>query len=757
MSEEIKLSKLRNMANMPVEETFQGILRVSNYKEIENNIPDDFLNSEYYGKDESATWNDTEQNTHLAYYGNISRFVKGDNDKYYRNLKLPVTDSRGYFLNLFLGENASTIGINPSIGELNISGEKYFPIIEATTLKVGTLPTDLNDVTSGDNVNLNIISDDYTAKLVINSSSYHNNDALATPGTGETYQTIFIDDEQHAPSIYDAFIYRQEYRDKNSVSGRKHSYVRIQNIKEYIEKRLNSYFDMNTKEVPTGMIIYHYSTLKNWYCPTQSYNDSDDNEYPGYRPGLYKKLSEQSKNNQFLAYNTVQGLSTGDAHLKWENDTLEEIVPEYKRDYALCDGRSYNMQIAPSYSDINKPYTSSFERFYKLFHCIGYYYSNDSTICSRGHYQNVKNGNYYELPSDLLTINHEDIDKKQLYEITMAAANAFIALNYAINTPSIYNSSIKGDDGLYNKAKAQTWLSGKTFNEIPGCICFESSKQTTNYNGVSIGTKISSFTDEINYYYYNNGIKTNILAPILKTAEVQKMLNLFAEGQSGLEQKFGNIFDYSFNVPKLYTAEDPEIVYNFGDKNYGLFIGSNGLMEASEIKDAKNDITYTPLSVPFVQNVTCNFNPGFYPHTHGTTTTTRTFNAYSDVFKAFTNDNSVATTLNDKNYISANYIGTNALDIDAYGTHSYSSEYSQNYFINQVTNSSESNIYNEQICGIPAKEYKSSVSGANWYGRTSGPINITTASGTLNSEKSKWTEEYIFRPENVRMLPLIKL
>lgn len=756
MTNDNKLSVLRNMANKPVENTFQGILRVSNYKELQNNIPDNFLNSIYYGVDNSATWKDSEQNTHDAYYGNISRFVKGkDADKSYRNLKLPVTDSRGYFLNLFLGEADSTIGIDSAIGEINSTGSKYFPIIKTNYLKIGTIPTEIDDTVNADSVSLNIISDAQIAKLAIHSSHYHNNDALVQKPSNSDYQTIFIDDNKAEPSLYDAFIYRQEYIDKNASGDRKHAYVRIENIKDYIQKRLDSYFEMNVKEVPTGMIIYHYSSLKNWYCPTSSYTDSKDisSNYAGYRPSLYKKELSQNKND-FSAYNTVQGVSNGEPHLRWGDTVLDEIVPEYKRDYALCDGRAYEIAAAPSFK-AGKTYTDSFARFYKLFHCLGYFYTDSKTICAQGHYKNTKSGNNYQLPTTLDKIPDTDVNKDQLYEISMAVCNAFIALNYAIQTPAIYDKEIKGSNGLYDRAKAEKWLSGKKFNEITGCMYFESSKKSSSYNGVTIGTKVSSFSDTINYYYYNSNTKTNVNVAIYKTAEVQKMLDLFAEPAGTLEQKFSNIFKYSFNVPKLYTTSDPEITYIFGDKKYGLFIGSNGLITASVVEDVKNNFTYTPISVPFVQNVTCNFNPGHYPHTHATSASPRNFNDYKNAFIKFKPDDNQHSV--DKNsIISSNYIGNNNLDITSDGNNfSASNVHSQNYFINQVINPTKKELYNEQIVGVPGDEFAFGT--CNWYGRTSGPVNISSITTSLNSNKSTWTTEYIFRPENIRMLPLIKL
>lgn len=768
MSIDNKLQALRNMANKPVEETFQGILRVSNYKELEDNIPDEYLNSKYYGKDDSATWNDTIQDTIFAYYGNVNRFIfDEENDKNYRNLKLPVTDSRGYFLNLFLGESSSTIGINQEIGEIDkTSTKKYFPIIKSNILKVGVVAFNKNDIASSENVCLNIVKDDYIPKLIIYSSHYHENNKLVKKKDSEKNLTIFSDDEKMEPKKYDAFIYRQEYIDKTSTipSTEKHAYVHIENIEEYIEKRLNSFFNINTKGVPTGMIIPHYSTLKRWYCPTENYDDSYDNKekYKGVRPALYEKTLSQSKDNQFSTYNTVQGLSIGEANLRWEQNKLNEIVPEYKRDYALCDGRSYNFIVAPGITNEEK-YNAAFKRFYNLFHCIGYYYTYDNEICIKGHYKNqysAKDKNY-TLGSALM--NAVDVDKHLLYEITMATANVFKALHYAVNTKDIFDKHIKNKEGFYDRAKAEAWLQKCNFASIPNCIYFESynSDILPTYsinNNITVGNIIKKFDDKISYYYYegeNND--TFVRVPggveIWKTAEAQKILTLFAEKNIS-EQSFANIFSYFFNVPKLYTESDKEINQSLGNVKYGLFIGSNGLMSANTIEDIKTNVTYEPLDVPFIQNHTCTFNPGHYPHAHGTTASERRFSDYNNIFANFKADTYGVATANKS--ISADFAINKYHNItNGAPATSSSSEMSQNYFINQVEGASKTIIYGEQMNGVPCSDF--SYNNCNWYGRTGPVTNITTISGNLGSAKSTWTNEYIFRPENIRILYLIKL
>lgn len=767
MSTNDKLQVLRTMASKPVEETFQGILRVSNYKELQDNTPDEYLNKKYYGIDNTATWKDSIQDTIFAYYGNVNRFIKNaENDKDYRNLKLPVTDSRGYFLNLFLGEADSTIGIKQEIGEIDkTAAKKYFPIIKTNILKIGTTAFNIADIISSDDVTLNIVKDDYNPKFIIYSSHYHNDNKLAAKNTSDTYLTIFTDDESSAPRKNDAFIYRQEYIDKNTSipASEKHAYVYIQNIEEYIEKRLDSFFEMNTKSLPTGMIIYHYSTLKNWYCPKDGYTDSNDyiDTYAGYRPALYEKNISQPKDNQFSTYNTVQGVSTGEPHLSWETNKLEEIVPEYKRDYALCDGRSYNFIIAPGASNKEK-YNTAFKRFYNLFHCLGYYYTYDDAICVKGHYKNKKNSNgKYSLSEELL--DTQRVDKHLLYEITMAAANVFKALNYAINNKGIFDEHIKGSDGYYNRSKAETWLQNCNFASIPGCIYFESYNGTlqdytpaNDIASIKVGSLIKSFRDKISYYYYDSNTFYKVAGgvEIWKTAEAQKMLDLF-NAREVLEHSFSNIFSYHFNIPKLYTNSDPEINQaGLNDKNYGLFIGSSGLLGANSINDIKTGVTYTPINIPFIQNHTCTFNPGHYPHAHGTTASTRTFSTYENVFANFKAD--TFNTANSVEYIAADYACNSYHNIvKGYQTVENGSERSHNYFINQVDGATEAKIYGEQMNGIPSKDF--TYEDCNWYGRTNTVTNITSITGSLDSNKSTWTKEYIFRPENIRMLPLIKL
>lgn len=763
---EEKMKVLRNMAKKPVEDTFQGILRVSNYKELETGVADEYLNSVYYGESTEADLRSGTQETSSAYYGSIERFVKDeDNDPNYRTLKLPVTDSRGYFLNLFLGEYDATIGIKSEIGEVNAS--KYFPIIKSNKFHVGVLSTDIEEFAHSDSSELNIINEgNRKAKILIHSTHYHNNDALAARG-GVKHQTVFVDTPGLEPREYDAFIYNQEYRDKtyDGNSSEKHAQVYIKNIKDYIQRRLDSYFDMNTKEVPAGMIIWHYSDLEKWYCPTSSSEptDSDDTrtEHAGYRPSLYKKATGQQKTNEYQRDNTVQGVSVGLPHLQWENETLLEVVPEYKRDYVLCDGSTYTIEAAPSniqqYGSIN---TVSFDRFYNLFHCIGYYYTPSGRgIRNIGHYKVQNSGSL--TTSEL--VNEDDFDEHQLYEITMAVCNAFKALNYAVKTPEIRNNYIIDNTGNYNKTNALNWLKSQTFAKIPNCLYFESFKGTSAYTYgttvAQVGTAVKAFTDTIRYYYYQNGDKKNKNLAIYDLPEVKKMIDLFATAENTWEQSFGNIFRYSFCVPKLFTSSDPTINISFGDaKNFGMFIGSTGLQGATEITNIKTGETVYPLEEPYTMTSSCIFNPNYYPHVHATTGG-RHFEAYNARFAHTSADTQGL--VNETDYISADYYATNYHGIITSDKNFHSgSEYAENYFLLQAeTDSSENILYGKQILGIPSRELKYTKGGTtifNWYGRTSEPINITTVASS-NTDKEKWSTETFFKPENIRMLPLIKL
>jgi hypothetical protein len=787
------LSEIRKMGNKPIKTTYKGILRVSNITDLIENAPDEYLSSVYYGThDINTEWKPIgDQSTSAAFNGSIARFNEDISGK--RGLKLPVTDSRGYFLNLFLGENDATIGIDSKISQLNTnSSEIYFPIVTVDTLTIGKEPLKLlkNKNVLNDNIILHIESStNNPAKLIIYSKNSHNDGHIATPANIK-YKTVFIDSPNMEVKPFDAFIYNQEYRDEYTDSnGVKNiiSYVRLKNIREYIERRLKSYLELNTQQVPTGTVMWHFSTLSNWYCSSNGNTVDDYQNFAGYRPALSSTNASQYGN-----YNTLQGASKGNSVLEWSNsEVLSEVVCEYKKDYVLCDGKSYGISLIPTLPSTKKDtYYLSLDRFLDLFHCIGYYYTdnkNNSYLSplSSGHYNTVlsngkpafkkvtnlsglQQGNFVPSatttadgkPSFYLEKIGHNISHDTLYAITMATIMAFKAIDKALNDP------VKADllkvNGIYNKAKAYNWLKTQKFVDVDGRYIFESycnSTATYTYKNktIKIGRPIEKFNDTIDYYIggasASNTTKTT--CKIYDLPEVDLILSIFEYPESIWASEFNNFFTYRFCVPKLYTTDDTTInQYHKTDgvpDPFGLFIGSNGLTTATSIKDNKLNITIDPNKSSFTQSSVCYFNNGYYPHAHAVTNG-RTFNTYNGLFGSNTKfDTASAPT-------STSYIrndGYNNSSFNYTDDHvSYSNIKAENYFFTNVKAAKLTHVYNS-FNGIAGQEYR--YGSYKWYGRTSGPVDISFTMSDTNSNKYTASDQHYFRPESMRMLPLIKL
>ena len=150
---------IRKMADKPIKNTFRGILRVSNITDLIENTPDEFLNNVYYGEhDINTEWKPIgDQSTISALNGAVARFNENATNK--RDLKLPVTDSRGYFLNLFLGENEVTIGTDSTASNINLTARSpYFSTVNAELITMGKEPIKLL-------ADKNTLADDITLKI----------------------------------------------------------------------------------------------------------------------------------------------------------------------------------------------------------------------------------------------------------------------------------------------------------------------------------------------------------------------------------------------------------------------------------------------------------------------------------------------------------------------------------------------------------------------------------------------------------------
>jgi hypothetical protein len=284
--------------------------------------------------------------------------------------------------------------------------------------------------------------------------------------------------------------------------------------------------------------------------------------------------------------------------------------------------------------------------------------------------------------------------------------------------------------------------------------------------------------------------------PIYKTAEIYDLARLFA-----IKDTTWGAYNFEFNVPKLYTDADSDVnnAANYStsgnttitsDKKVGLFIGSTGVVLANEIiipsKDANNseptvikdiDSNYT-----YMQS-NCVYNIGYQPHSHAIAkgclylndsrhkpaarATARKLTAINRKDGNMISDISEV----EKNIVAADFTW-DATTVKHSEEGCYQGDINKkaivNYFLQEqgaAENVHLTEVYNN-FNGTMAREL--AVFNANgtinkdmhWYGRTSGPIWDPTPVKSSGSQSKKYTEGNdagYFRPQSVKMLPLIKL
>lgn len=151
------------------------------------------------------------------------------------------------------------------------------------------------------------------------------------------------------------------------------SIVDMVNLKDYVKSIIQKYMKGNVIEVPSGAVIWQYCSLEKWRAHTENSlgnaTNLGDGGYPGHRPSL--QLKENQNGNPFFS-TTIQGVCKKINRLRKEftntdaqnilpedeDPTVEdktsmtlvedsayrrEIIPLYKRDYALCDGSKYRL------------------------------------------------------------------------------------------------------------------------------------------------------------------------------------------------------------------------------------------------------------------------------------------------------------------------------------------------------------------------------------------------------------------------------
>lgn len=330
----------------------------------------------------------------------------------------------------------------------------------------------------------------------------------------------------------------------------------------------------------------------------------------------------------------------------------------------------------------------------------------------------------------------------------------------------------------------------------------------TDTFGVKVGKEISTFSDSIEYYTFELNkkgkmVSKKVYCPIYKTAEIYDLARLFA-----IKDAAWSAYTFAFNVPKTYTSEDLDVnkaaMYSASGstiesgKKVGLFFGSTGTVLAGSmtipskdpsvssstvITDIDNSYTYTQSN--------CIFNIGYQPHSHAIAKGSLYLDPSRHKYKTgakpvylqnvdtektnVIKDAKLLKDLEKNNVLAADFTwdasknsgtihysdaGCHKKDLSNKGILNYflqEQNYSDNVKLREVYNSFNGTM------GYELAVFNSNGTVNNnmeWYARTSGPIWDANPVKTGGSQSQKYTEGNsagYFRPQSVKILPLIKL
>ena len=836
---------IRAVANSAIKNTYKGILRVGNNIDLQNNTPDKLLDSTYYVTDSSYQWAADGINSIYSFIspdGSKARYIFRDE---YSQLKLPVTDSMGHFLNFSLGETSTEIGKFPETGRIREAVTQFdandnitFATIDTTdyiTIGLSTRVLESFKTINGGSLLIDSHNSDTPATLIINNYWHHtldndNNDTLGEiviPNgsiTNYKLRTIIKDKKQY--NKYDAFIYDQENYNYNNYNV-KDCYISIENIRDYVNKRLQNYINANNRELPSGTIISQYCNLDKWYCIKTDGENTTVNDFDcwqGYRPAMY-----QSSDAPYSYWNNIQGKAfRGDNYLYFDGDTTDQLtgetVPDFKRGYVLCNGDGYTISLVPSYIQSAEVAHRSLDLFFNLFYVLGYYYHNDIRYVNDVQVSfppavrkavDTGNGIYEfsglsadtELDDDNIAFSaHVSLqdgpkDYNVLYSIDMATITAFKVMNTLIANDALneYNT----------KEKILNWLSEQKipdeyiFNVIDPTITniqtneriFEDVIEYIS-NGqsikVDIGKEINRFDNLIPYYVWDGNNFVKKPTRICDMAEVRFMAELFAKRH---REDYWKHFNFTFYVPKMFTSTDEEVnvgesyrLYGFEtsplpQKTVGLFPGSNALTLSTSINLSHKNMTIDLRNECNTYVGNYNFNPSLEPHAHAVAKGSTSFNYpyYPTADSGFSQINSFKTSnisrvgnilnenISDRYIAAANYhsstsSGVSELNNDKELNYIFQEQPQyQEYKVSTgaghklvvIEGAKLTTVYNS-YSGQHGQEYQRN--GFNWFGASSSPLWYkNTAITTSNYTKQNTSDQGYFRPESIKVLPLIKL
>lgn len=643
--------KYREMAEQSIAKTFKGILRVAHVQEATDKDEDFYFNPIYYGTPTKGIANESTgyDSAYNGLSGSLLRYTfTGDN---YKNAKLPVTDSLGNYLNLNVGadgitfgsdelnngNNADTVTFKQLLYDKSFQQERIFPVLEAKNAIIGLKPRvnaeEKTSVTKDASLTLDASPyyDEIDAKLIVKNNYDHtpsnitdgkNYKKLSDTDKTYKYRTVYQVTNNNLKD-YDALVHYQDNIDEHNLNTNHvfDSIVDVVNLKDYVKEKLEQFLSGNIVEMPTGTVIHQYISLKKWYAIGSSFTGNNPpmgkiQDTDNYTPTLYQGLVRKG-------INRILALSDSEYGDTSETKQLKEIIPLYKRDYALADGAIYTIyMLLPEMADnYNYP---SYEQFINLFFCLGYHYTDLSNI--RDHYVNTKttlNGEeVYRWKDNTRTVSDKCTNKDVLFSIDLLAMLAIKAiyeeLKYGVSNNG-KSACIEPGTNSFSRQRTLTWLKSQKiprefiFNSMvpssQGGMQYEyktseltvTKSQTYNFD---IGLEVNSFNSDI--WYYDHELTKTVTIPgyrrpdghqvpdrtvtvvgdyikckVWQTAEIQAVLDLFEKVNIARERELRDYYTFTFQVPNL-VQDVPE------KYSTGAFIGYSAFVWADENKDLTN-------------------------------------------------------------------------------------------------------------------------------------------------------------------------
>lgn len=546
MSNSDSYNELRDMSGKAITETYKGILRVSNNKNLINNVDDVFLSKSYYfstEENEAKTFEGNGIQATTPFLDSALDYKRFQSDDLYKNFKLPVTDSMGNFLNIALGCGSSLIGTYPEAGEI-ISGKNFDESSSISVLTsehpvyIGLSKKDLKLSKEIKGGSLYIDNSDSPATLTIVNRYYH----LSEDGTEDSVVALSSSNINEVRTIFSSSdnIKKNDvfYFDQENISGTTDTtldcHVEFKNLKTMVQERVSNFIDSNSTPVPTGTIISQFCNLDKWFCYDGNNGFDDYSDWLGFRPSMSNTGSVYSIWNKTVG----NALFTSDYLYKngitYSNKT-NELAPDFKRGYLLCDGRTVDMYLTPSFISGKEMQQKSFDLFFDLFYVLGYYYKNSNHSTPKIfdiEERNDKAGYYRFKDNKPVRRILVETDLDVLYGMTMATCLVFKWLETKLKSGFVFSSVddileiLKGeyieDDYVFNVIDPRPTNANEFF-------LYNNSSLGTKKVEINIGKEINSFSDSIPYYYYNNETKklSIIDCPIYQMAETYHLVDMY--------------------------------------------------------------------------------------------------------------------------------------------------------------------------------------------------------------------------------------